>query len=271
MNHADDGVMNHADKGRIDKFYKYTKSKIDEATRIVEECKKEAKQFKDNKILKKIGMYDDAYSIHMFTTQKKIPKKYEEEHRNLSKYISQDSMEKLRKAFLNIESNDFGNDFIDMIDDNLLYHLSIHMDAILEIEPYQYKIFLNTIKEIHYFKKSGFPTNTGDYINKVNSLKNKADELQKLSKEQIKIKIPILEHDSLYYLVYYLRKENVKEQNIKALFDYFTYEDYGKKNLPKSANDFNRFFEIRTKLHTNKDDTITSKTYIYTPPYNYAW
>ena len=115
------------------------------------------------------------------------------------------------------------------ISDDIFEYLKAYR---IDLNLFNLSVFVRTIDDIDFFKKSKLSTDGKEYKREIEQLKTKADTLQFYSKDPIEIRLPILPHVSIYLMVEQLRKDGVSEKNIKLLNSFFD----GRLRLPKLNN-----------------------------------
>jgi len=86
---------------------------------------------------------------------------------------------------------------IKILDDETIKNISSMFDFYKNIDLINISRFSNVYESITFFKKSRLSRDGTRYNQELTRLKNNADELQRLSDETIKFRIPILPHETL--------------------------------------------------------------------------
>jgi len=121
---------------------------------------------------------------------------------------------------------------IKILDDETVKELAYMFDVYKNIDLINIYRFANVYESIKFFKKSRLSRDGTRYNQELKRLKNNADELQKLSDNTIKFRIPILPHELLKdYIdleIRYCLNDDVLKSFIKLLDDR---EKYPKETL----------------------------------------
>lgn len=121
---------------------------------------------------------------------------------------------------------------IKILDDEIVKELAYMFNVHKNIDLINIYRFANVYESISFFKKSSLSRDGTRYNQELTRLKNNADELQKLSDQTIKFRIPILPHELLKdYIdleIRYCLNDDVLKSFVKLLDDR---EKYPKETL----------------------------------------
>lgn len=149
--------------------------------------------------------------------------------------------------------------FEKVINDEILDFLNdFYFD--IDIEPYEYEIFLITVHHIKYFNKSGLDTHKSKYDRGIKQLKKRADELQYYSKETIEIILPMLPQVSLAHFIHLSSSEMNKDVQ-KYFYRYF-YSNINKRYPKEDTLEFT-YNEATKNYRNNKYTNIWEEYFKY--------
>jgi len=107
-----------------------------------------------------------------------------------------------------------------LLNNKILEHLNAYLyDRDIEISHIY--LFFRTIESVNFFELSKFSRDIHEYKREVNQLKKTADRLQKFSKEQIIIKIPILPFITIYQMIVTFKRYGLTKNEIEIFTSYF--------------------------------------------------
>jgi len=165
-------------------------------------------------------------------------------------------IDEVRKAFLNLEC-----DLSKMIDNFFLYPKNffnyVYKEKGKDIEPYQFEMVAESIQEIAYFEKMKFTEHKHNYRTEIKRLKMCADDLQRLSTEQITINIPMRPIDIRHILMIYLRIEGVKKEVRIEIDNILKYILKMKRNIKFGSTKIGKIFKLYDKPIRKKTPTFT--------------
>jgi len=107
-----------------------------------------------------------------------------------------------------------------LLNNKILEHFN-HYLANEDIEISHIYLFFKTIESVNFFELSKFSRDVHEYNREVNQLKKTADKLQKFSKEQIIIKIPILPYITIYQMIVTFKRYGLTKNEIEIFISYF--------------------------------------------------
>lgn len=174
--------------------------------------------------------------------------------------ISQDDKQTIcSKPYRMLKISEAYLEHIKILDDETVQELAYMFDLHENIDLVNISRFANVYESISFFKKSKLSRDGTRYNQELIRLKNNADELQRLSDETIKFRIPILPHETLKdYIdleIRYCLNDNVAKSFIGLLDDR---EKYPKATLVlknKRIEYKKNQLEILQKISGNKNIT----------------